>query len=101
MAAADAGDGGRVGGGGGLAAEGRGGGMGGRLILQIGFSLGRWSRMIIGVSAFHKRVHIKRSWSVDRDNICHVVAVRGRQRARTVPPRIQDNRSVLCTRPYA
>lgn len=33
--------------------------------------------MIIGVSAFHKRVHIKRSWSVDRDNICHVVAVRG------------------------
>lgn len=31
------------------------------LILQIGFSLGApAARMIIGVSAFHKRVHIKR-----------------------------------------
>jgi len=31
------------------------------LILQIGFSLGApVARMIIGVSAFHKRVHIKR-----------------------------------------
>jgi len=37
--------------------------------------------MIIGVSAFHKRVHIKRSGSVDRDNICHVVAVRGSRQA--------------------